>query len=99
MGFANETLQPVRGQRVGDGAMNPDKKGEEVTDKIVRLSEELMNTPQPFRGGILMTRPRPGSIEQEGEARESGNQGHPLEIWGAGYSGRKLKKHALSPVR
>lgn len=52
--------------------MNPDKKGEEVTDKVVRLSEELMNTPQPFRGGMLMTRPRPGSIEQEGGARESG---------------------------
>ena len=30
--------------------MNPDKNGEEVTEKIAGLSEGLMNTPQPFRG-------------------------------------------------
>lgn len=52
--------------------MNPDKKGEEVTDEIAGLSEELMNTPQHFRGGIPTARPRPRSTEQEGWARESG---------------------------
>ena len=80
--------------------MTPDKKGEEVTDKIARLSEELMNTPQPFRGGIPKTRPRLGSTEQEGGGQGvGGTMGHPLEIWGAGYSGGKLKGHVLPPVR
>ena len=44
--------------------MNPDKKGEEVTEKLAGLSEELMNTPQPFRGGVPRVRSRPGSMEQ-----------------------------------
>lgn len=57
---------------MGDGAVNPDKKGDEVTDKIAGLSEELMNTPQSFRGGGPRTRPRPGSTVQEGGAREQG---------------------------
>lgn len=80
--------------------MNPDKKGEEVTDKITGLSEELMNTPQRFRGGIPMARPRPRSTEQEGWGQGvGGTMGHPLEIWGAGDSGAKLRGHVLSPVR
>ena len=41
--------------------MNLDKKGEEVTDKIAGLSEELMNTLQTCRGGVPVTRPRPRS--------------------------------------
>ena len=45
--------------------MNPDKKGEEVTEKLAGLSEELMNTPPPFRGGVPRARSRPGSMEQE----------------------------------
>lgn len=50
--------------------MNPDKKGEEVTEKLAGLSEELMNTPQPFRGGVSRARSRPGSTEQEMGAGE-----------------------------
>lgn len=81
--------------------MNPDKKGEEVTDKIAGLSEELMNTLQPCRGGVPVTRPR-STVLGVGVGRREwvrGTMGHPLEIWGAGYPGGKLKGHGHSPVR
>ena len=93
-------LGSTRGKQIEDRPLNPDKKGEEVTEKLAGLSEELMNTPPPFRG-IPRARSRPGSTEQEVGAREQ--RGRPWavlwKIWGTGYQGAKgMKGHLLSPV-
>lgn len=64
---------------MGDGAMNPDKKGEEVTEKIAGLSEELMNTPQPFRGGVPTRRSRLGVCHAGGWGPES-REGRPWAV-------------------
>lgn len=73
-------LGSVRGQEIARWATNPEKKGEEVTEQAAGLSEELMNTPQPFRDQGQ------GSAVQEGggQGAEGETRVHPLEIWGTG---------------
>lgn len=86
----SRVLGSVRGQQIEDRAVNPDKKGEEVTEKLAGLSEELMNTPQPFRGAVPAVRSRPG-VHWGAEAETSG---WPLKMWGTGHHGGQL-----SPAR
>lgn len=44
--FPAKAFRISEGPEIEDRAVNPDKKGEEVTEKLAGLSEELMNTPQ-----------------------------------------------------